>query len=526
MANPDRKRIVVIGAGAAGMSCAATLAKHPSKFDITLIDSVSQTGGQATTLPLDSNKYGASWLNDGVQGGSSIFKHTFKFFRDYGYEPHEVKLQVAFGKGSDAFFTNVFPSPLVDEFRAEIKKLGRVMKVIKYALPILGVLPVKVILKLFRFSTEFGNRMLLPLLALFLGTGNQTPNVSCALLERLFQDPAMRLWEYDSEGLMTNLPTMCTFPNLGEFYETWKNDLEIKGVRIHLNTEIEILHRDHDGVVLSLHTPDGEKKEAFDTMVLCTPADESLRLLGRNANWKERWVLGGVKFFDDVTVTHTDATYFNSIFETRVRDSLVSTAPSSSVSPETASKRQEQLSFATKPSTCEKDGWTGFNPMYYTHSYATEQDKIEMGFDCSNYQHQFRQAVGVGNPPLPDEQHIYQTIFLDKSRQDLWTWEDIDETKILGKKWWHQFGHRWQHYARVVPGMMFANSLANKTLFAGAWTMVNMHEIACISGIAAAYRLGASYDHFDDFAQEVFAKYLLVCHGVRYKGESGDKKRV
>lgn len=51
-----------------------------------------------------------------------------------------------------------------------------------------------------------------------------------------------------------------------------------------------------------------------------------------------------------------------------------------------------------------------------------------------------------------------------------------------------------------------------------------MHEIACISGIAAAYRLGASYEHFDDFAQEVFAKYLLVCHGVWYKGEG--KKRA
>lgn len=44
-----------------------------------------------------------------------------------------------------------------------------------------------------------------------------------------------------------------------------------------------------------------------------------------------------------------------------------------------------------------------------------------------------------------------------------------------------------------------------------------MHEIACISGIAAAYRLGATYEPFDDFAEDCFAKYLLVCHGVRYK---------
>ena len=45
-----------------------------------------------------------------------------------------------------------------------------------------------------------------------------------------------------------------------------------------------------------------------------------------------------------------------------------------------------------------------------------------------------------------------------------------------------------------------------------------MHELACVSGIAAAYRLGADYVPFDDFAENFFKKYLLISHGVRYKG--------
>lgn len=45
----------------------------------------------------------------------------------------------------------------------------------------------------------------------------------------------------------------------------------------------------------------------------------------------------------------------------------------------------------------------------------------------------------------------------------------------------------------------------------------NMHEVACVSGIAAAYRLGAVYEPFDSFAEDFFAKYLMVCHGTRYK---------
>lgn len=44
----------------------------------------------------------------------------------------------------------------------------------------------------------------------------------------------------------------------------------------------------------------------------------------------------------------------------------------------------------------------------------------------------------------------------------------------------------------------------------------NMHELACVSGIAAAYRLGANYDKFDDFAESFFAKYLLLSHGTLF----------
>ena len=46
-----------------------------------------------------------------------------------------------------------------------------------------------------------------------------------------------------------------------------------------------------------------------------------------------------------------------------------------------------------------------------------------------------------------------------------------------------------------------------------------MHEVACVSGIAAAYRLGAAYTKFDDFAQDFFAKYLLLSHGLSFSRE-------
>jgi len=91
---PQRKSILVIGAGAAGMSTAYILAKHSDKFDVTLIESSNYCGGQAFSIGIDQSKHQAKWLNQGVQGGSYIFHHTMTMFANQGYHADPVKLQV------------------------------------------------------------------------------------------------------------------------------------------------------------------------------------------------------------------------------------------------------------------------------------------------------------------------------------------------------------------------------------------------------------------------------------------------
>ncbi|KAH8683046.1 flavin-containing amine oxidasedehydrogenase-like protein [Tricladium varicosporioides] len=530
MEEQKRKNVVIIGAGAAGMSCAATLAQHPNKYHITIIERMAVTGGQATSISLDKEKYGTSWMNDGVQGGSLIFKHTFNFFRKYGHEPQEIKLQVAFGKGPDGFWTNCFPSPLVEKFSSDIKKFGTVLKIIKWTMPVMGIIPIKVMLRMFFFSKDFGDKMVFPLIALFLGTGNQTANVSCAILERLFNDPNMKLWDYDPETLLPNLPTMVTFPNLHDFYEAWRKDLVSKSVDIRLKTDVTaILQRNSKGIVLQTqpfdpeargskgeHTGPSTKTETFDELVMCILADDALKLLGRTASYKERFVLGGAKFYDDITVTHSDHEYFQKHYETRFSPSLCA-EPKSKV-------QRDQIAFSKGEQRGVDDEPSGYRPMYYTKSYKEDPRKIEMSFDCTNYQHQFRMDHNTETAPVEYERHVFQSIFLDKNNSKLWTMNEIDESKVIERKWWHQLGHRWQHYVRVVPGMMFLNG-KNHTWFAGSWTLVNMHELACVSGIAAAYRLGADYVKFDDFAEDFFSKYLLLSHGVRYGAEQKRRKQ-
>jgi len=62
------------------------------------------------------------------------------------------------------------------------------------------------VLKVLRFSKEFRNQMALPLVALFFGTGNQTPNVAAAVIARVFLDPDLRLFDYCPQRLLNSVP--------------------------------------------------------------------------------------------------------------------------------------------------------------------------------------------------------------------------------------------------------------------------------------------------------------------------------
>ena len=126
-----------------------------------------------------------------------------------------------------------------------------------------------------------------------------------------------------------------------------------------------------------------------------------------------------------------------------------------------------------------------------------------MSFNLSNYQPHLKHS----------KRNIYQTIFLDDATKASWTWKEIDESKIRFKRWWRQFSHTWKHFAFTVPFWRYLQGTKN-TWYCGSYTLVNTHEIAVISGFAAATRLGASYPFpDDDLARKQFDQYLLTIHG-------------
>ena len=103
--------------------------------------------------------------------------------------------------------------------------------------------------------------------------------------------------------------------------------------------------------------------------------------------------------------------------------------------------------------------------MYLIKQVPADPKLLEMSFDCSNFQYQLKEA----NKPQQD--HIFQSIFLNKKNQDTWTMDEIDKDKIsesetkspcvpfeplwtliawipliVRKDWWHQLEHRWSEF--------------------------------------------------------------------------------
>ncbi|KAF2000741.1 FAD/NAD(P)-binding domain-containing protein [Amniculicola lignicola CBS 123094] len=517
-----KKRVLVVGAGAAGMSCAHHLAEHPDKFEVTLIDAVDYCGGQAFSIPLDKERHGASWLNQGVQGGSYIFHHTMTMFARQGHCADPVKLQVSFGKG-DSFWSNVYPTELLARHQKEIRRFNMMLKIIRWFEVIFALIPIKYLMKMFFFSEEFSNTIVLPMVALFLGTGNYTPEVPSIILERLCTSPTYGMWyPADKLSVVSNLPPMVVFPKFSEFYGDWKNSLIKNGVQVRLSTEItRVVKRDKNGVIVKLikrtpqpdkHSPNSiwvshdeesnadvgvqEFEERYDELVLCTLADTAKKILEPTASFRERKVLGSTKFADDITVTHWDSEYMKRNYENFYNQ-------------EQAVDTLSGVDQTVRIKMAQKD----FKPMYMIKMYAEDRTKLEMCFDCTNYQSQFP-------PEVPFDKHVFQTIFLNKHRDGhLWSIDDIDKSKIIRQDWWHQLCHSWTHYAFVVPWMWLLQGRQH-TRFAGAWTLINAHEVAVMSGIAAAVDLGAQYPEDlerDKFALLSFRLYYLLAYGKWYR---------
>jgi predicted NAD/FAD-binding protein len=100
---------------------------------------------------------------------------------------------------------------------------------------------------------------------------------------------------------------MKAFPRLSEVYTTWKDRLQTKGVEFLLETQAVSVVRKKAGVTVSvqavqnsntLHENEtlGDTRQLdFDEIIMACDADTALKILGTEATFMEKRVLGNVK---------------------------------------------------------------------------------------------------------------------------------------------------------------------------------------------------------------------------------------
>jgi len=326
--------------------------------------------------------------------------------------------------------------------------------------------------------------MVYPLTALFFGTGNQTPSVSAAVIARVFLDPRLRLFEYSSKRLLDDVPKMFSFPKLGDVFASIAKGLTNANIRLNcpvvklsrksINNNNNVVATDKDG-----------KEHAFDAVIMACGAESALDIFGDDASWLERKLLKQVRYYNDLIVTHCDEEYMNKHYTMHTDDSY-------------GAKNYHN-----------DNGRTSQKDMYFVRWDEKRPELIEMSFDLAAYQPHLTDLTNNNNSGAS----IYQSIYLDDNTKATWTIDQLNEDKILKKRWTRQFAHTWRHFSFWVPFLRFIQGKRN-AYYAGSYTLFNTHEIAVISGLAAAERLGALYPFADDeLATMQFDLYLKIAYG-------------
>jgi predicted NAD/FAD-binding protein len=300
-----RKKICIIGAGAAGLASAWSLCRSQG-FAVTVYEKNEHLGGVATTLPIMTSAVDKIWINDQVQGGAPIYRNTKHLFEAVGFDFVSITLKVSVGTGQ-AHWNNAQTTPFIERMQPQIKKFQRVLSFIHRHPKLFFAIPIEWVLRGCRFSEEFRFYGLYPLMSLFFASGIDSMRVPALIVAQIFLNEDSKLFDFDAGKLLAPAPEMIAFPNLTEIYTRIAESL---GDAVHTGSAVTSVIRHKDKVEI---TCGSKTSEMFDAVIFACSAENVLKMLADSSPF-ERFVLGGVEYCESVVVTHTDEAYLQQYY--------------------------------------------------------------------------------------------------------------------------------------------------------------------------------------------------------------------
>lgn len=435
-------RVLVVGGGAAGVSTALSLKELDSSLNVELWEPHDVLGGMASSAQTPEGE----WYNNGVQGIHESFVHTRALLDAAGFPDstlHPTSLTSCFVTPKLTWISGVTD---MTQYKRNIQCFRRMCKAVRKSPRFFGIWTIVDACIFFAVSRSFVDNVVLPVLALFFGTGNQVAKLPAPLGAQVFglgdeeSKGAVTIFDLDMEHfIVTTRDNMLALPPLRAVYMALQRLLTRRGVVVRLgqratsvvttgNTDVTV--KDGDGVS---HT--------FDRVVLAAQVPDILKLLPRdNRAFK---YLKKVRYFHDVSITHRDVAHMREQFN--YRESL---------------------------------------PInYFIHERSPKS--MDMGFALHRYQNvsaPLLQTLLLEEKDKSSKSHDVQT--RSRPRRDL----------VLRVDHWYQLGHTVGHFVNCVANLhKFQGPLV---FFAGSWTLVNSHEVAVMSGIRAAQHVVQNYTSF------------------------------
>lgn len=299
---PSRPTAAVVGSGVAGLTAAHLLQR---RYDVTLFEADSRTGGHAHTHELPTSDGGVAGVDSGfIVHNERTYPNLLRLFAELGVatQPSDMSMSVRCeGCGLEYAgarkLGGLFPQASNLARPQYLRMLGEVVRFHRHARRVLaderaGDITLGAFLAVGGYSRYFTEHFMLPVVSAVWSAGE---SVSMAY-------PARYLFTFlHHHGLLAvgGSPQWRTVTGGSRSYV----ERVVKGLTaVHVSTPVRAVSRTGDGVEIR---DDADQVHRADTVVVATHPDDALALLAEPTA-DERDVLGAFAYSRNTTQLHRD----------------------------------------------------------------------------------------------------------------------------------------------------------------------------------------------------------------------------